>query len=50
VGDYLNAAIGDIPGLQAEVWVHRADADRAKQILEVNRVSSDSGVESEEEE
>jgi hypothetical protein len=33
VGDYLNAAIGDIPGAQAEIWVHRDDLTRAEEIL-----------------
>jgi hypothetical protein len=34
VGDYLDAGIGDISGLRAEVWVFRKDLDRAKQIVE----------------
>ena len=34
VGDYLDAAIGDIPGLRAEVWIHRDDLTRAQEILE----------------
>jgi hypothetical protein len=34
VGDYLNAGIGDVSGIQAEVWVHRHDLDKAKAVLE----------------
>jgi len=34
VGDFLDAGIGDIPGLSAEIWVHRNDAERAKALLE----------------
>jgi hypothetical protein len=33
VGDYLDAGFGDIPGLKAEVWVHRDDLARAEEIL-----------------
>lgn len=33
VGDFLDAGIGDIPGFNAEIWVHRNDAERAAQIL-----------------
>jgi hypothetical protein len=33
VGDYLDAGVGDIPGLTAEVWVHRDDLARAEAIL-----------------
>ena len=34
VGDYLEAGIGDVPGIRPEVWVHRNDAERARKILE----------------
>lgn len=34
VGDFLDAGLGDIPGMEAEVWVHRNDAERAKTLLE----------------
>ena len=34
VGDYLDAGIGDVPGIRPEVWVHRDDAERARRILE----------------
>jgi Putative prokaryotic signal transducing protein len=33
LGDYLEAGIGDIPGLSAEVWVGAADLSRAESIL-----------------
>jgi hypothetical protein len=33
VGDFLDAGLGDIPGLKAELWVHQADAARALEIL-----------------
>jgi hypothetical protein len=33
VGGYLGGGIGDIPGMQAEVWVHRDDVARAEEVL-----------------
>src|SRR5262245_61031300 len=33
VGDYLDAGLGDIPGMSAEVWVHRDDLARAEAVL-----------------
>ncbi len=33
VGDYLDAGIGDIPGLRVELWVHRQDAERALNVI-----------------
>jgi hypothetical protein len=33
VGDYLSAGIGDIPGLQAEIWVHKDDVARGEEVL-----------------
>jgi hypothetical protein len=33
VGDYLDAGIGDIPGMQAEIWVHKDDVKRAEGVL-----------------
>jgi hypothetical protein len=33
VGDFLDAGIGDIPGLSTELWVHRKDLARAEEIL-----------------
>ena len=34
VGDYLNAGLGDIPGLKAELWVHQEDVERARGVLQ----------------
>jgi len=34
VGDFLDVGIGDVPGLTAEVWVHRDDLPRAQEILQ----------------
>jgi hypothetical protein len=34
VGDYLDAGLGDVPGIRAEIWVHQKDAERARQVLE----------------
>jgi hypothetical protein len=33
VGDYLDAGLGDIPGLQPEIWVRREDLERAQEVL-----------------
>jgi hypothetical protein len=33
VGDYLDAGLGDIPGVRAELWVHESDAARAADLL-----------------
>ncbi|MGH7173736.1 MAG: DUF2007 domain-containing protein [Gemmataceae bacterium] len=33
LGDYLDAGVGDIPGIGAEVWVEAADLKRAETIL-----------------
>jgi hypothetical protein len=48
VGDYLDAAIGDIPGAQAEVWVHRNDLARAEEILQRGQRVADEEEEAEE--
>lgn len=37
LGDYLDAGIGDIPGISAEVWVESADLVRAEAILSRHR-------------
>ncbi len=37
LGDYLDAGIGDIPGVGAEVWVEAADLARAEAILKHHR-------------
>ena len=36
VGEYLDAGVGDIPGLRPEVWVHREDLERARAFLEAH--------------
>jgi hypothetical protein len=36
VGEYLDAGLGDVPGIRPEVWVHRDDYDRAKAILDAH--------------
>jgi hypothetical protein len=49
VGEYLDAGIGDIPGVEAEVWVRQKDLARAQQILRQgqNRARSDRETEAE---
>jgi hypothetical protein len=37
VGDYLDASVGDIPGLYPEVWVHEDDLARAQEVLRKSR-------------
>jgi hypothetical protein len=37
VGDYLEAGVGDVPGLRPELWVHRADAARAEEVLRAHQ-------------
>jgi Putative prokaryotic signal transducing protein len=34
VGDYLGAGIGDISGVQAEIWVKRQDLTQAQAVLQ----------------
>jgi hypothetical protein len=41
VGDFLDAGLGDIPGLSAEIWVHRDDLARAEEILRQGQEVSD---------
>lgn len=43
VGDYLDAGIGDIPGVRAEVLVHRDDLGAAEQVLRDARDNIDRG-------
>jgi hypothetical protein len=33
VGDYLGAGLGNLPQMQAEVWVHRDDVSQAEEVL-----------------
>jgi Putative prokaryotic signal transducing protein len=44
LGDYLDAGIGDIPGMMAEVWVEAADVARAEAILRMHQGSSEKSV------
>jgi hypothetical protein len=37
VGDFLDAGFGDVPGVRAEIWVHRNDLERASAFLEAHR-------------
>lgn len=41
VGDYLDAGLGDIPGFQAELWVHRDDLAAAEEILRNSQGAAD---------
>jgi hypothetical protein len=48
LGDYLDAGIGDIPGVGAEVWVEAADLARAEAILDQHRGRSKEAVQPQE--
>jgi len=48
LGDYLDAGLGDIPGLSAEVWVENADLARAEAILGKYRDRSEVAAQPEE--
>jgi hypothetical protein len=51
VGDYLDAAVGDIPGFRAEIWVHKEDVARAEDVLrEMDQAEGATGSEPDEEE
>jgi|SRR5690242_8172101 hypothetical protein len=41
VGDFLDAGVGDIPGVSAEVWVHRDDLAQAEEVLRQGQEVSD---------
>jgi hypothetical protein len=47
VGDYLDAGLGDIPGMSAELWVHRDDLDRARAVLERGQRASETSEQEE---
>lgn len=49
LGDYLDAGVGDIPGIGAEVWVEAADVDRADAILHQHQGRSEDAASAEEE-
>ena len=48
LGDYLDAGIGDIPGMTAEVWVETADFARAEAILRQHRHRSEEAAQPDE--
>ena len=48
LGDYLEAGIGGIPGIGAEVWVEAADLARAEAILDHHRGRSEETAQPEE--
>jgi hypothetical protein len=50
VGDYLDAGFGDLPGMRAEVWVHRNDLARAEEVLRHGQEVSDAEPSEESEE
>lgn len=50
VGDMLDAGIGNVPGLQAELWVHRRDAERAAEILQRHAAGYEMAAEEDEDE
>lgn len=45
VGDYLDAGLGDIPGMSSEVWVHRDDLARAEAVLREGQHLTDNPAE-----
>jgi hypothetical protein len=45
VGDFLDAGLGDLPGISAEVWVHRSDLTRAEEVLRHGPAVSGEGSE-----
>jgi hypothetical protein len=49
VGDYLDAGVGDIPGMTAEIWVHRDDLARAEEVLRRGQEIADDETSAEEE-
>jgi hypothetical protein len=49
LGDYLDAGIGDIPGIGAEVWVETTDLERAEAILRQHQDRSGAAAPTDEE-
>jgi hypothetical protein len=49
VGDFLDAGLGDIPGMKAELWVQRDDVERALAILRKYEEARAAGNDEEEE-
>jgi hypothetical protein len=48
LGDYLDAGLGGIPGIGAEVWVEAADLARAEAILDQHLGRSEEAAQPEE--
>jgi hypothetical protein len=42
VGDFLDASLGNLPGIHAEIWVHRDDLARAQEIIRAGEENADS--------
>ncbi len=49
VGDYLEAGIGNVPGIGPEIWVHKDDLARAAEILQRGQEKADEPEEEAEE-
>ena len=45
VGDYLDAGLGDIPGIRPEVWVFQRDLAAAEEVLRRSRTEPGEMVE-----
>jgi hypothetical protein len=41
VGDFLDAGFGALPGISAEIWVHRDDLAKAQEVLARPELSSE---------
>jgi hypothetical protein len=50
VGDYLDSGLGDVPGFRPELWVRRADAERAEAVLREHRKEPIPGEDQDEDE
>ena len=40
VGDFLDAGVGDVGRIRPEIWVHRADLERASAFLEAHQAAA----------
>ncbi len=49
VGDFLEAGFGELPKVHPEVWVHRGDLERAKELLKTTRAAKWSTEETDDE-
>jgi hypothetical protein len=48
VGDYLDAGVGDVPGLRPEVWVRHGDLERARSVLQAHQRGAEGPAEPDE--